>query len=170
VCGICSYSIVANRLSWATWKTSLACSTFRSHLNIDPSITACTSGSFLLWLEEGIFSGCHHCHPMPQAPLLRVPQNVNHFLVHPRNFQNLFLFFIIEKVEARDPPSPTSSPRLSLHGRAHVCVCVYVFRKMHHHFLFPLPTHLMSHVHESWRNDNACFKVLSLSYIGDSRL
>jgi len=28
-----SLSVMANRQSWAVWKTSLACSTFRSHLN-----------------------------------------------------------------------------------------------------------------------------------------
>jgi len=31
VCGICSCSIIANRISWHAWKTSLACSTLRLH-------------------------------------------------------------------------------------------------------------------------------------------
>jgi hypothetical protein len=35
LCGSCSCSIVANRFSWAAQNTSLACSTFRSHLNTD---------------------------------------------------------------------------------------------------------------------------------------
>ena len=34
-CGICSWSIMANRLPWSAWKTSLSCSTFMSHLNKD---------------------------------------------------------------------------------------------------------------------------------------
>jgi len=35
VCAICSCSVMANRLSWAAWETSLDCSTFMSHLNTD---------------------------------------------------------------------------------------------------------------------------------------
>jgi hypothetical protein len=35
VCGICSWSIIANRISWAAWKTSPACSTFRSPVITD---------------------------------------------------------------------------------------------------------------------------------------
>ena len=35
VCGICRCSVVANRLSWAALETSLACSTFKPHLDTD---------------------------------------------------------------------------------------------------------------------------------------
>jgi hypothetical protein len=38
VCGICSCSIMANTLSWTAWETSLACSTFMSHLNTDHTV------------------------------------------------------------------------------------------------------------------------------------
>jgi hypothetical protein len=68
VCGICSCSIMANRLSWAAWETSKPCSTFMTYLNTDHT---CDSKNIqvILWYSQpvnqpanmSVFSNRGHC-------------------------------------------------------------------------------------------------------------